>query len=185
MKRKRIDITGYKYHRLTVMKEVEARGRNRRHLCRCDCGKEIVAFMSALRSGNTKSCGCKKVRLDLTGHKYGYLTVVKEVDRRDNRRMWLCKCICGKEKIIRMGSLRDGNTKSCGCCQKTKLTQEECLNDMLEVYEKHGIVTNKTLESMLDYTTGMIRKRFENVHMKEIWKKVIIEYSNKKSDRPN
>ena len=29
--------------------------------------------------------------------------------------MWLCKCECGKEKIIRGSHLRNGHTKSCGC----------------------------------------------------------------------
>ena len=28
-------------------------------LCQCDCGKQIITRSSALRSGNTKSCGCQ------------------------------------------------------------------------------------------------------------------------------
>lgn len=54
--------------------------------------------------------------IDLTGQKFGRLTVLKRMD--SNQRgycRWLCKCICGKEKIICSNDLKSGNTKSCGC----------------------------------------------------------------------
>jgi hypothetical protein len=54
-----IDITGHRYARLTVIQKLN---RDKRGyflwLCRCDCGNEITAGANALRSGNTKSCGC-------------------------------------------------------------------------------------------------------------------------------
>lgn len=56
---------------------------------------------------------------DLIRQKFGRLIVIKQVDnnkRRDSR--WLCKCDCGREKIILGFNLKDGNTKSCGCLQK-------------------------------------------------------------------
>ena len=28
---------------------------------------------------------------------------------------WLCKCVCGKTRVVSAGALRDGLTKSCGC----------------------------------------------------------------------
>lgn len=60
----------------------------------------------------TKGSGLK----DLTGKKYGRLTVVK-LDRIANRKSyWLCKCDCGKEKVIRSDCL--GTTLSCGCLKK-------------------------------------------------------------------
>lgn len=56
--------------------------------------------------------------IDLTGHKFGRLTVIKFdcVDKRGT--MWLCKCSCGKEIIVAAGKLRSGHTKSCGCYAK-------------------------------------------------------------------
>lgn len=58
------------------------------------------------------------------GNIYGYLTVVARAENdKDNRAQWLCKCKCGNEVIVRGKSLRNGNTKSCGCYQKERAAQ--------------------------------------------------------------
>lgn len=49
-----IDITRQRFTRLLV---VEYLGRSKWR-CRCDCGTEIVAHRSNLKSGQTGSCGC-------------------------------------------------------------------------------------------------------------------------------
>jgi len=54
----KIDLTGNKYGRLIVIKEM---GRKRKEvcwLCKCSCGNEVVVNGYALRSGHTSSCGC-------------------------------------------------------------------------------------------------------------------------------
>ena len=57
--------------------------------------------------------------IDLTGQKFGRLTAIKKMEHNKwGKTMWLCKCECGKEKIFRGHSLREGLTKSCGCLQK-------------------------------------------------------------------
>lgn len=48
---------------------------------------------------------------DLTGQKFGRLTVVRKT--LDSH--WLCQCDCGVEKEVRSTLLRSGKTKSCGC----------------------------------------------------------------------
>lgn len=60
---KALDLTGHTYGRLTVKEYVgqsETKGgaKKRNWLCDCSCGKELVVTVSALRSGNTTSCGC-------------------------------------------------------------------------------------------------------------------------------
>jgi hypothetical protein len=35
-------------------------------------------------------------------------------------RRWMCRCDCGKTKIIRAAALRSGHIKSCGCTRKGK-----------------------------------------------------------------
>lgn len=60
--------------------------------------------------------------IDLTGQKYGRLTVLYEVKRdKNNKRQWFCQCECGNQKVIRMNELRDGRTKSCGCINKERM----------------------------------------------------------------
>ncbi len=53
-------------------------------------------------------------RKDLAGLKFNRLTVERfeKVDNGGNA-MWLCKCDCGKEKIVRGYELTSGSTKSC------------------------------------------------------------------------
>lgn len=52
-------MIGMKFHRLTVLEKVgKNKSRNALYKCVCDCGKELVVVDSALKRGNTKSCGC-------------------------------------------------------------------------------------------------------------------------------
>ena len=55
--------------------------------------------------------------IDLTGNKYGRLTVLhKDAERKTNNgSYWVCQCDCGKIKSVKSSSLRRGEIKSCGC----------------------------------------------------------------------
>jgi hypothetical protein len=53
--------------------------------------------------------------LDLTGRKFGKLTVVRYADGTSPRK-WLCVCDCGSERIIYAGALNAGLRNSCGDC---------------------------------------------------------------------
>ncbi len=54
--------------------------------------------------------------IDLTGGRFGRLIVIKRVDNgKQGNPTWLCRCDCGKEKVIRGNDLKTGHTKSCGC----------------------------------------------------------------------
>ena len=62
----------------------------------------------------------KGPKMDLTGQRFGKLTVLSEapihITAKGSRcRRWVCKCDCGRTKIIEQNSLRRGATKSCGC----------------------------------------------------------------------
>lgn len=65
MARKKIDITGQKFGRLTVIREALPEERKDKSrivcwLCKCDCGNTHVARGTDLRAGLVKSCGCLK-----------------------------------------------------------------------------------------------------------------------------
>lgn len=56
--------------------------------------------------------------IDLTGKRYGRLTVIErgpDADTKRNRIRWKCICDCGNKVMVRPGDLKRGNTKSCGC----------------------------------------------------------------------
>ncbi len=65
-------------------------------------------------------------RIDLIGHKYGKLTVVKFQERKKVKSkryvyLWECDCSCGNKTVVISGNLKNGTTKSCGCNQHPKL----------------------------------------------------------------
>ena len=62
--------------------------------------------------------------IDLTGEKFGRLTVIEKVENSDKGKIkWKCRCDCGNTKIVAANHLRDGNTKSCGCLFKERVEE--------------------------------------------------------------
>lgn len=106
-----MDLIGVRFGKLTVIAD-EGRQKGKRYLrCKCDCGSVVLSRMDSLRSGKKTSCGCDSVH-NLTGNRYGKLTVIA---RGSKKKMWLCKCDCGRLKEVQCSNLTGGKTKSCGC----------------------------------------------------------------------
>lgn len=56
------------------------------------------------------------IKYDLTGQRFGFLTVVGlDGIRTNGASYWRCRCDCGAEPTVRGSNLRRGDTKSCGC----------------------------------------------------------------------
>lgn len=67
------------------------------------------------------------------GNKYGKLVVVKLYDFEilsNNHRVarYLCHCECGKERIVRITSLSNGHTRSCGCSRRDSLKNKNVID---------------------------------------------------------
>lgn len=62
-------------------------------------------------------------RLDLTGRRFGKLTVLKLEGSDGTNVWWSCHCLCGKAKIYTRHALTTGGVKSCGCAQFDALRQ--------------------------------------------------------------
>lgn len=124
------DLTGKKFNMLTVIKMAERKeGEEIKWVCRCDCGNVLEVHGGNLKKGHTKSCGCysEKIkserRKDLTGKRFGKLTVVKYIppsERKEKRKQYLCKCDCGNDFYARGDSLRAGTNLSCGCYKEDR-----------------------------------------------------------------
>lgn len=111
------DLLGQTFGKLTVFSKDPTRPNYWR--CNCACGGVSLSRTDRLRSGESWHCGCvpRQQPMDLTGHKYGRLTVLKLAPKTTKRNRWECRCDCGKIVVVDMGCLRDGNTQSCGCLQ--------------------------------------------------------------------
>lgn len=76
--------------------------------------------------------------LDRTGKKYGYWTAISYFDRKDQRTRWLCRCICGIERVVIAQSLANGASRSCGCKQQELSSYSN---------KKHGMAGTRTYKS--------------------------------------
>lgn len=65
-------------------------------------------------------------RLDLTGRRFGQLTVLKPAENIGSMTAWLCRCDCGKELAVMTAHLRSGQM-SCGCKPKVTLVDGTCV----------------------------------------------------------
>lgn len=82
-------------------------------------------------------------KIDITGNKYGRLTVIKENGKQGKNIMWLCKCDCGKEINAIAYNLKNGHTRSCGCLQtetrlKSKVTHHQSKSRLYRIYVSSG-----------------------------------------------
>ena len=79
--------------------------------------------------------------IDLTGHKFGRLTVLNRAENsKDGRVRWLCKCDCGNERIILGKSLKNGHTQSCGCLNKERTSSVSLKNRIGERFGRLIVV---------------------------------------------
>jgi hypothetical protein len=60
-----------------------------------------------------------QVKIDISGQRFGRLTVLRLEGRSDRREsLWRCRCDCGGETVAESRSLRRGHTSSCGCLKR-------------------------------------------------------------------
>lgn len=74
--------------------------------------------------------------IDLTGERFGYLTVIRRVPNRGGHTAWECVCDCGVHVVVAGHALKSGHTKSCGCYQRQRAS---------EVQQKHNEANSSRL----------------------------------------
>lgn len=86
-----------------------------------------------------------KIKLDLTGRRFGRLTAIKPTQKptgsRDRHTLWLCECDCGGVANVRSDKLTNGYTKSCGCL-KNEIATERILSNG-KPHPTHGQSSNR------------------------------------------
>lgn len=132
---KKDEFIGSTFDRLTVVRVLNGTDVE----CKCECGTIKIVQKWNLVNGLTKSCGCirkekskeralirnkerigkqNKLTRDLTGQRFGFLTVLERTENKSNTINWLVKCDCGTIKTVLGVSLKSGETISCGCYGK-------------------------------------------------------------------
>ena len=124
----RKNLIGKKFGQLTVIEDINKIGNGRYYKCECDCGNIIVVSSNSLTTHNTRSCGCFRNDhtkqwsfKDLTGKRFGELTVIELYDKTKNGIRWKCRCDCGNEVIIHTTSLNSKKHHACSECQGKRM----------------------------------------------------------------
>lgn len=89
----------------------------------CDCGRSEWVHRQRLRAGKYKACSVCQPRHDpafkpALGKRFGKLEVIEESETGHKRRV-LCRCDCGRQKLIAVHTLREGRAKTCGACNRS------------------------------------------------------------------
>ena len=125
---KKLDLTGRRFGKLTVLAPAKNVGKRTAWLCKCDCGQETVALTVRLKDGHRTSCGCDKAPVDSSPGARGRASLtyvdgtcvemlaaktvrknntsgVPGVDWRAGKQVWRA-AICFKGKRYYLGSYR-------------------------------------------------------------------------------
>lgn len=166
-----IDLTGEKFGKYTVLYRDNTKPRGKTckvyWVCQCECGNIKSVRGDHLKSGATLSCGCEhkkivseKATIDLTGQKFGQLTVIRKVDKpretNDRSAYWLCKCDCGGETVTSAHSLKIGKSNSCGCVKSlgemkiNKILQASCVS-FIRQYSFSELISDKGIPLKFDF----------------------------------
>lgn len=150
-------LIGQVFGKLTVIEQVPSANGRRQWRCQCECGKIITASTTALRGGDTSSCGCLQFKRkgnttnhtinrkggrkpeDLTNQVFGNLIALEMTpERKNNSVVWKCLCKCGNITYATAASLKNKGTQSCGCIHSfgeqriTSLLQQNNINFIRE-----------------------------------------------------
>lgn len=157
-KRKREDLTGQKFGRLTA---VQYEFDDKRHqpcwTFLCDCGNEKILSANQVKWSNVQSCGClRKERAenlnkkDISGKRFGRLIAIRQTENRDcpGTTIWECKCDCGNTAFYSVNELSFGKAMSCGCLYRE--TRKECAknrNDLVDGTSIGSLLAAKKIRS--------------------------------------
>ena len=95
-------------------------------------------------------------KIDLTGQPFGRYTVIREYGRKNGAVTWLCRCDCGREKVVSVRHLRRGAVLSCGCLRDEKLVARSTT---------HGLTTDhKRLLSSIVKHIEIVRRPCAHGH---------------------
>lgn len=67
---------------------------------------------------------------NLTGMRFGRLTVLHRADRPPGVAYWHCVCDCGQPHIARTSHLKSGDVQSCGCLARERVSKAKATHSL-------------------------------------------------------
>ncbi len=169
---------GLKFGKLTVVsarKDTNRKGTTICH-CICECGNESDVPLSALKAGQSRSCGCQG-KFDFSKYKdkiYNGNKIVELID--SEKKTILCECSCGNKFTCRIFDLT---------CQKSPILNcGKCgivLKELVKAFRKHRVSRLENIYyKMIDRCYNSKEKSFSyyggrGITVCEEWRK---SYSN-------
>ena len=121
------DLAGKIFGQLVVLRQYGVdKNKNSVWLCKCACGNIKTILGINLKNGSTISCGCVREAIkgsyeDLKGLRFSRWLVKSFSHIRNGKPFWNCTCDCGKEAQVYSQTLKNGESKSCGCFAKEQI----------------------------------------------------------------
>ena len=116
------DLVGQIFGDYKVLYRTDSKNSQTQWLCQCvKCLRYAVKTTTSLSKG-ANECNCK---YNLLGQQFGRWTVIDRVPEKTKNRgaIWKCQCECGTIKNVPADTLRRGESRSCGCYQKEKASE--------------------------------------------------------------
>lgn len=80
-------------------------------------GKYLTLGCSyASLQGVSYTKGLSMRKIEMIGRKFGDWIVLEEVEKRNNKRAFLCQCACSKQYVVMGDNLRNGTSEQCMSC---------------------------------------------------------------------
>lgn len=95
--------------------------------------------------------------IDLTGKKFGKLTVI-QVSKRSGKRglSWKCLCDCGNKCEAYGGHLRSGERKSCGCLAESRI-ETTGVNRLMSYYKRKSSLKGREFALTFDQFKRLVQ----------------------------
>lgn len=77
-----------------------------------------------------------RIAKNYIGDKYGRLTLLSELPRRNKDRVFACLCACGRRVSVVLNNARSGNTRSCGCLRAEANSRPEVRQKISDSHNK-------------------------------------------------
>lgn len=171
--RKRIDLIGMTFGRLTVKKRADKLPSGEQLWeCACECGNTCYIPTGRLRNGTTKSCGClqreratEANRANLVNQRFGNLTVLrmkgtKETSSGANLVVWECECDCGRHVEAITSELKSGIKRACPYCSHSISYGERTIEEILNRNDINYVAEKSFDDCRSPYSNTMLRFDF-------------------------